>query len=257
MSKMLFLFLLSPLLGYSQTLVIITCRNDTVMIGADSKLGLYNTAYSKNGNIESKTATTICKIRQKGNVYYTGAGFGMDIITNYSKGIAINKRNPITIDFPFNKVVNRLQSYIDSSRRIHSIIYEHFKGPQFCTVAFVWFLGQNPRTQVIQFKLTNNDSEPIRVKYTVSRQDFILPKDMRATLPIGHTEAINNVVYSRDFWTGKNTNDCILKLIKMQIKATPSDVGEPIAVVQLTYNKTEWLECGVCCPRATIRRGQK
>lgn len=234
--------------SFSQTCIIVALRNDTITIGADGRLGTSAMAYYKNGEKRDTIMySTICKIRSKDNVFYTGAGTGGDIIFKYGKESIINHNGKIEIKYPFQKVTKFLETDIEKIRlKSKKVFLRDYMGEHvnFLGALFLYFQNNTATIYALYFKIISQSDKQVRVKIS---DEYIYHKTTDRHLEIiglGHTDAIGPYVYSVVGQYGLAKG--VKRLLQFQADATPNEVGSPFSIVQFTPAKVNWIDTGAC-----------
>jgi hypothetical protein len=263
------------------TVIISVIRNDTIWIGADSKV--------KEGIFVYDTFFNQCKIRKYGDFVFTSSGIYSDenfdvdsILTSIQN--RVDSFNEI-IDTFTTTIIPHLKKFgeryaldlwerkqaleqgyiignptIDEFIVIDSLIRTKFKPGsllQALSSVFAKFINGKPRFFFRDFYIrlmdtTKIDSTSIYIQ--LMADSTIYNPNENIVKYYGVTPIIRTLDYSLrnkgkplgDAIEGVDVCDFINFYIKEEIKNSPLDIGEPISIIRLTKDRIEWIQNGLC-----------
>lgn len=183
-----------------QTCIIVISINDTVVIGADSRIARQGYLISIDGKTSVLDFTEVCKIRTDKNVYYTGAGRGFNVLIPLAaRSIAKQKILNKKINYFPNDLVKELEDSLEKTRNEDSSIYIQNYQDGFAAIIFVWYYNKLP--QISQFTFKNTSKGNSKPKIEILHQSFSLPNGNRMfTMSLGNTTAVKPYLLNGNFW---------------------------------------------------------
>ena len=252
--KLIFLYAFVPIcltiLSYPQEMfniskgsaVIGIARNDTIWIGADSKI-------TDTGILGS--ATSRCKIIRSGNIIFAHHGVIKDYFTN------------VDID---TIIVHSIEGGTD----VRSII-EYFNQAMIFTLQYISTLEVIGKKYSIGDTLNNYHTgfliaavereQPIlysleydtKVNDTVPRQSFLTKTELiqqHYNAEIGKiryfAQGVGNIDEEIRAYQNRNIPSVIVELIERAIQKFPDHLGGPISIIQITKDDIKWIQKGLC-----------
>ncbi|MFB9842683.1 hypothetical protein [Mucilaginibacter ginsenosidivorans] len=239
MKYLIALIFLVPFIGYSQTCIVAIKRNDTIMVGADSRV-------SQSGiNIITKQpitryADTSCKIISNGNgsINFSLSGYQGVSLRNLAKRI-IDTAKSITafekayqtsvIDYVFN-------SFVSANKHEVQYLLKRYKVGYAITDCVVF--GREQDTMILHYlALRRKVTDTLSIDLEWGRQDKV------DSVAFGEWKEIsdNHLWSNREVWKN-GLKSGIEFLINFSHTYHPDHVGGPINVLMVTRKKTMWLD---------------
>jgi hypothetical protein len=217
---------------------------DSILIAADSKQIKF-----ENNTIIS--TDTVCKIREKENIFYAIAG----IIESANPNISLEK---VIYDIKFHG--NNFESKVlEIKKTIRPFIIELAKGMrksqpklfnemsksgQFVSLILASFENKKPMGALLVYKINSVDSP----NFDIIDSAFI-KRDIPSFVNIGKTDALSILRKSEGNFSKKfkSTEELLNGLIELQSQLTPNDVGMPADIIKITLNKSIWVQKTAKC----------
>ena len=221
----------------AQTCIVILRLKDDILIGTDSKRG--------------GVSYPVCKIRKYRDIFISIAGANSEPV--YATALDITKKdkdiNTIADDF---KKIEKLKyklfldSFYKKDRKNFVKNFNRLKG---LSISFCGFENYIPKIILVEFNATMNKDEHLLIKDTVFK--LLSPPTVPITeISLGHNENIEKRLSNdANFFSGKDIVESIETLIRIECKASPDFVGEPINVLQIFQDEEgyKWLKNPTKC----------
>jgi len=247
-SYIAFFIIFISTINYSQELLSINrgttvvgiARNDTIWIGADSKM---------------EDGTTKCKIVKTDSMVFTHAGIFNESITQINIDTLFVRtvrkvRNVKETREWFNYAMRYILQLTGSLKMPGSIKYrigdKILEDQTGCLIAT--YLNGKPiiyTHEYITTVLDNNLASPCQTRTDVIYDSYVTEMGGFRIFSFGYDKLIRNATEDFSNW---DIPTLINHLIGMEINRTPSKVGKPISIIRLTKNKIEWVQKGLCEP---------
>ncbi len=238
-----FLFCHSAL---ATSIILIRTQNE-IIVGADSK---------GTNEYDKQKKKLFCKINQVGDLMFAASGFVEDKNTGFSVNNVVAKAaneggtiNEIAARVD-TALVQPLNNALIHFRKISPDVYKkqikNHKGITFQLVLFRFEKG-------IPVVYKKNFGEPNLVSYTIPAIGEIVQcpgkgcQGNRTLIALGSNSAIKDYLKQNTVSSAANLVFLIEKLIMLQIRKTPHDVGPPIDLVRYDKTGIHWIQSKAEC----------
>lgn len=231
--------------AFAQTTIVAIRARDALYLGADSMVGRW----------DGSEKWFACKIHHTGGIFTAYArnivvdGSDLDIPNIADKalhGTGTLKKRISRFDV---EISDKLRVWLQKVKNKEPVFFEqHADGQSVSDVVFMGFENGQPKMFVRRFLVgvTNN-----RVVVEPKTRDC--PGECskgRSTVYLGHHEIIDREVASNPRIWDRGVSNAIEFLIQKESTGEPSEVGGPIALLQIDKSGPHWLQYGSCEPQA-------
>ncbi len=219
---------------YSQTTILLRKTKSSITLAADTRVR--NTSVYKNGIFESKTeiVDTFRKIGGANNLYFGISGSYIKNMFEYAKHACANSK---TIYEAAEKFYNNVSPILfDSLNRLNTVnkkrLENEYLNRMIVGIVFCAFQDTAEFVRIIITPIPAPDGIMLKPDIVVSAQ-----YDAVCNFGFGHLTAIDKKIHDEKLWAENSAVNGMIKLIKIQSKATPLNVSPPIDILTLTKGK--------------------
>jgi hypothetical protein len=230
--SILILPLLVSCFSNCQTCIIALKLKDAIYVGADSRIIGNNNGLD---NRPDSVKLSICKIHTVGKFNFVLGGTSPDLSLYLLKRICDTAKNFTSVIRAFGNFKYRLAEEFQFIKEHNYINYKKIAGFPNDVISYAIFFGVDADTLFIKaqgFSIENIDAQKISVYSRINNDTMYA---------VGHSNEIAGVALKKETWQG-DIQQVINKLIKIEVKAHPFEVGLPIDIIKVTRRKTMWLQ---------------
>lgn len=217
------------------TCIVIMQQKHSIVVAADSRRMYYNTL-SPNSK---KIAQSICKIHQRGSIYFAVAGHDDSTLTSLAMSSLVNYGNLGEAMDHFGK--NMCRKYLpqmEHEKRFNKESYTYYLTSALAGVAFFGFDKGNPYTYTVYFymndKLGSNNSIQTNISYKIMSTPFAV---------LGFSDHIEKMSVDAidQLLKTKSSISVVESLVQLEVSKHPDDIAAPIDLLVLNNGIPNWI----------------
>ncbi len=225
------------LLGNARaTSIVSIVIGDEIAIAADGKV-----IGTKSGT------TTICKIRRQGNLWFATAGlfYKSEVDFEIERLVRLACRRGRDVDGAVIALRELIMTPLRDAMRYSKIhdpkgYTKYYSGRPVVAVIFAGYSHSHPRMVMQRFNLNSTGN-------IVEKDNDLLDRNGNNLALAGETDAITKYQSGHRGWAHSLTPPQVVAfLVQLEIAADPSQVGPPMAILDLRPGRSSWIERGAC-----------
>ncbi|MFQ5649372.1 MAG: hypothetical protein ACE5IY_05475 [bacterium] len=235
---------------FAQTCIVIRKTEKELFAGADSKGRQFR--YAHNGlAVSADTTTSICKIVKCGNLFFAAAGIieieeiGFDLYEIARQAGLSEKPASDKIRRIENSIIAPLTKTLSKVRQTAPPIYDHYVQSGPVQLALFGIEAYQPVLLVRGFTVRDTGQGQISVVRDSSRCRNYSNGTWTAIL--GRNKEIFDFLADHPKFWNLGPVAGIRRLIEIEVKAVPEEVGPPIDLLRVTEKGAEWIQRKATC----------